>query len=178
MAAPILGAAALLALAKSAARQAGVPLAKLTKKMIQNMNIPVRFKKLLQGPKTAGEKKIAPAIKSSVTMAAGEAKVGAGGLAAGLLTPTLVTSILSASKDTGGKKAQPNVRVGIKTGIKKKQKTGTGNKGRNKARTPVNRALDSAKKAVASPPKKKATKPKPRPKKPIPRVRPKRRPGS
>ena len=34
-----LGAAALLSLAKSAARQAGVPLAKLTKKMIQNMKM-------------------------------------------------------------------------------------------------------------------------------------------
>ena len=138
-----LGAAALLALAKSAARQAGVPLAKVTKKMIQNMNIPVRYKKLLQGPKTAGEQKISSAIKSSVTMAAGEAKVGAGGLAAGLLTPTLVTSILSAAKNT--------------------EKTSTGKKGRNKPRTPVNRALDSAKKAMSNPPKKPKAKKKAQP---------------
>jgi len=83
---------------------------------------------------------------------------GVGGLAGSLLPQSLKTS--------------------LKDDLISPPKTGTGNKGRNKARTPVNRALDSAKKAVASPPKKKATKPKPKPKKPIPRVRPKRRPGS
>ena len=145
-----LGAAALLGLAKAAARQAGVPLAKLTKKMIQNMKIPVRYKKLLQGPKTAGEQKISSAIKSSVTMAAGEAKVGTGGLAAGLLTPPIINSILSATKNT--------------------EKTSTGKKGRNKARTPVNRALDSAKKAMSNPPKKSGAVKK--------SLRPRKRPGS
>jgi len=152
-----LGAKALLTLARAAAKQGGVPITKLTKKMIQNMNIPVRLKKLLQGPMTTGEKKIAPSIKSSVTMAKGEAKVGAAGLAIGL-TPTIISGILSAAKNI--------------------EKTGTGNKGRNKARTPVNRALDSAGKAVSNPPKKKVVKPKPKPKKPFPKVRPRVRPGS
>ena len=142
MAGPALGAGALLSLAKAAAKQAGVPVAQLTKRMIQNMNIPVRLKKLLQGPMTAGEKKIAPSIKSSVTMAKGEAKVGAGGLAIGL-TPTIVSGILSAAKNT--------------------EKTSTGKKGRNKPRTPVNRALDSAKKAMSNPPKKPKVKKKAQP---------------
>jgi len=150
-------AAAALALARSAAKQAGVPISKLTKKMIQNMNIPVRFKKLFQGPNTPGESQIANAVKSSRTMAKGEAKVGTAGLAIGL-TPTIVSGILSAAKNI--------------------EKTGTGNRGRNKARTPLNRALDSAGKAVSNPPKKKVVKPKPKPKKPFPKVRPRVRPGS
>ena len=68
----------------------------------------------------------------------------------------------------------------IMSAVKKElsSKQSTGGKGRNKPRTPVNRAVASAKKAVASPPKKKTTKPKPRPKKPIPRVKPRMRPGS
>ena len=120
-----LGAAALSGLAKAAARQAGVPLAKLTKKIIQNMKIPVRYKKLLQGPMTAGEKQISSAVKSSVTMAAGESKVGVSGYAAGLLTPSLVTSILSASKKEGEekKKAKPRVKkpMGFASAAKAKQ---------------------------------------------------------
>ena len=83
---------------------------------------------------------------------------GVGGLAGSLLPQSLKTS--------------------LKDDLISPRKTSTGNKGRNKARTPINRALDSAKKAVASPPKKKATKPKPRPKKPFPKVRPRVRPGS
>ena len=171
-----LGAAALLSLAKSAARQAGVPLAKLTKKMIQNMKIPVRWKKLLQGPMTAGEKQISSAVKSSVTMAAGEGQA----YAAGLLTPAIVTSILSASKDTGEKKAQPNVRSGIKTGTKKKPKV---TKPMGFASTAKDKQIKSSskkavKKVLSSQPKNKVVKPKPRPKKPMPKVKPKRRPGS
>jgi len=137
-----LGAKALLALARAAAKQGGVPISKLTKKMIQNMNIPVRLKKLLQGPNTPGESRIANSIKSSRTMAKGEAKVGTAGLAIGL-TPTIVSGILSAAKNI--------------------EKTSTGDKGRNKARTPVNRALDSAKKAMSNPPKKTKTKKKAQP---------------
>ena len=83
---------------------------------------------------------------------------GVGGLAGSLLPQSLKTS--------------------LKDDLISPPKTGTGNKGRNKARTPVNRALDSAKKAVSNPPKKKVAKPKPRPKKPIPKVRPRVRPGS
>ena len=83
---------------------------------------------------------------------------GVGGLAGSLLPQSLKTS--------------------LKDDLINPPKTGTGNKGRNKPRTPVNRAVTSAKKAVANPPKKKPTKPKPRPKKPMPKVKPKRRPGS
>jgi len=170
-------AAAALALARSAAKQAGVPITKLTKKMIQNMNIPVRFKKLFQGPNTPGESQIANAVKSSRTMAKGEAKFGLAGLGIGITTG-VAGAILAAAKDKEKEKnkAQPNVRVGVKTGATKKGKTGTGDKGRNKARTPLNRALDSAGKAVNNPPKKKVVKPKP--KKPVPKVRPRVRPGS
>ena len=169
---------AALALGKSIARSIGVPLSKLTKDMVRNAQIPSRYKKVFFGPDTEGEKKIRKAIMGSVTTAKQELKALGTGTVIGALGANVTSQIMNAVKDSEKKKAKPNVRVGIKTGIKKKQKTGTGNKGRNKARTPVNRALDSAKKAVASPPKKKTTKPKPRPKKPIPRVRPRMRPGS
>jgi len=167
-----------LAIGKSIARSIGVPISELTKDMVRKAPIPVRFKKLFFGPNTPGETRIAPSIKSSRAVAIKEVKALGTGAVMGALGANVTNQIMSAVKDSEKKKAKPNVRVGIKTGTKKKQKTGTGNKGRNKPRTPVNRAVASAKKAVASPPKKKTTKPKPRPKKPIPRVRPRMRPGS
>jgi len=158
-------AAAALALARSAAKQAGVPIAQLTKKMIQNAPIPVRWKKLFQPKNTAGESKIANAIKSSRTMAMGEGKFGLTGLGIGI-TAGVAGTVLAMTKDkdknkqVNKKKAQPNVRVGLKTGATKKGKTGkTGT-------------------TVSSPPKKKVVKPKPRPKKPVPKVRPRVRPSS
>tara|TARA_B100001939_G_C16830148_1_gene568310 strand:+ start:413 stop:958 length:546 start_codon:yes stop_codon:yes gene_type:complete len=181
MAAPVLGAAALLGLAKSAARQAGVPLAKLTKKMIQNMKIPVRYKKLLQGPKTAGEQKISSAVKSSVTMAAGEAKVGAGALAAGLLTPPIVNSILSATKNEGEekKKAKPRVKkpMGFASAAKAKQIKTSSEKAVKKAMS-KKKAQPSVRSGIKTGTPVSKVKPKPRPKKPVPKVRPRRRPGS
>ena len=172
-------AAAALALAKSAAKHAGVPISKLTKRMIQNAPIPVRWKKLFQPKNTPGESQIANAVKSSRTMAKGEAKFGLASLGIGI-TAGVAGTVLAYAKDKEKEKnkAQPNVRVGVKTGATKKGKTGTGDKGRNKARTPLNRALDSAGKAVNNPPKKKVVKPKPKPKKPFPKVRPRVRPGS
>ena len=161
---------AALALGKSIARSIGVPLSELTKDMVRNAPISSRYKKIFFGPDTEGEKKIKKAIMGSVTTAKQELKALGTGATIGVLGASVTSQIMNAVKDSEKKKAKPNV--------KKKQKTSTGNKGRNKARTPINRALDSAKKAVASPPKKKTTKPKPRPKKPIPRVRPRMRPGS
>mgnify|MGYP003114657306 CR=1 FL=1 len=178
-----LGAAALLGLAKAAARQAGVPLAKLTKKMIQNMNIPVRFKKLLQGPKTAGEKKIAPAIKSSVTMAAGEAKVGSGGFAAGLLTPTIVTSILSASKNEGKEKKKTKPRVtkpmGFASAAKAKQVKSSSEKAVKKAMS-KKKAQPNVRSGIKTGTPVSKVKPQPRRKSGAPKksIRPRMRPGS
>ena len=155
-----LGAAALLGLAKSAAKQAGVPVSKLTKKMIQNMNIPVRFKKLLQGPNTAGETKIAPSIRSSRTVAKQEVKAGGTGFAVGI-TPTIATSILAAAKNAGKATVNPDRKpMGFASAAKDKQQKSSVKKAVKKAQT-----------------KKKVVKPKPRPKKPFPKIKPKKRPS-
>ena len=154
-----LGPVMALKVAKSIARSIGVPLSNLTKDMVRKAPVPVRYKKLFFGPSTKGETKIAPSIRSSRTVAKQEGKALGVGTGIGIAAGTAAEIMSAVKKELTSKQS-------------------TGGKGRNKPRTPVNRALDSAKKAVASPPKKKATKPKPRPKKPIPRVRPKRRPGS
>jgi hypothetical protein len=154
-----LGSVVALKVAQSIARRLGVPLSELTKDMVRKAPVPVRYKKLFFGPSTKGETKIAPSIRSSRTVAKQEGKALGVGTGIGIAAGTAAEIMSAVKKELTSKQS-------------------TGGKGRNKPRTPVNRALDSAKRAVANPPKKKTTKPKPRPKKPIPRVRPKRRPGS
>ena len=170
-------AAAALALAKSAAKHAGVPITQLTKRMIQNAPIPVRWKKLFQPKNTAGETKIEPAIKSSRAMAKGEAKFGLAGLGIGV-TAGVAGAVLAMTKDKEKNKAQPNVRSGVKTGNKKKPKVTKpmGLASAAKAKQIKTSSKKAVKKALSSQPKKKVVKPKPRPKKPIPKIKPKQRP--
>ena len=133
-----------LSVAKEVAKHLGVPVKDLTVNMIKNSKLPVRFKKLVQGV-TSGEKKISPAIKSSRTLAAQEVKAGAKGIGVGASFSEGARLVALAAKKVGSSKN--------KTGV---------TQGRNRPRTPVNRAIDSAKKSkppittekVIRPPKK------------------------
>lgn len=173
-----------LALGKSIARSIGVPLSKLTKDMVRNAQIPSRYKKVFFGPDTEGEKKIKKAIMGSVTTAKQELKALGTGVTIGALGASVTDRILSAAKNSEKekKKAKPNVRVGIKTGTKKKPKV---TKPMGFASTAKDKQIKSSskkavKKALSSQPKKKVVKPKPRPKSGAPKksLRPRMRPGS
>tara|TARA_Y100000052_G_C2920767_1_gene68123 strand:+ start:69 stop:608 length:540 start_codon:yes stop_codon:yes gene_type:complete len=173
---------AALALGKSIARSIGVPLSKLTKDMVRNAQIPSRYKKVFFGPDTEGEKKIRKAIMGSVTTAKQELKALGTGTVIGALGANVTSQIMNAVKDSEKKKAKPNVRVGIKTGTKKKPKV---TKPMGFASTAKDKQIKSSskkavKKALSSQPKKKVVKPKPRPKSGAPKksLRPRMRPGS
>ena len=168
---------AALALGKSIARSIGVPLSELTKDMVRNAPISSRYKKIFFGPDTEGEKKIKKAIMGSVTTAKQELKALGTGTVIGALGANVTTQIMNAVKDSEKKKAKPNVRVGIKTGTKKKPKV---TKPMGFASTAKDKQIKSSvKKAVKkAQPKKKVVKPKPRPKSGAPKksLRPRMRP--
>jgi hypothetical protein len=173
---------AALALGKSIARSIGVPLSELTKDMVRNAPISSRYKKIFFGPDTEGEKKIRKAIMGSVTTAKQELKALGTGTVIGALGANVTSQIMNAVKDSEKKKAKPNVRVGIKTGTKKKPKV---TKPMGFASTAKDKQIKSSskkavKKALSSQPKKKVVKPKPRPKSGAPKksLRPRMRPGS
>ena len=173
---------AALALGKSIARSIGVPLSELTKDMVRNAPISSRYKKIFFGPDTEGEKKIRKAIMGSVTTAKQELKALGTGTVIGALGANVTSQIMNAVKDSEKKKAKPNVRVGIKTGTKKKPKV---TKPMGFASTAKDKQIKSSskkavKKALSSQSKKKVVKPKPRPKSGAPKksLRPRMRPGS
>ena len=118
----------------------------------------------------------------SVTTAKQELKALGTGTVIGALGANVTSQIMNAVKDSEKKKAKPNVRVGIKTGTKKKPKV---TKPMGFASTAKDKQIKSSskkavKKALSSQPKKKVVKPKPRPKSGAPKksLRPRMRPGS
>jgi hypothetical protein len=111
--------------AKDLAKYIGVPVKDLTLSKIRNAKIPVRFKKLVQGV-TSGEKKMEPSILSSRTVAKKEVQAASG-----------------AVSFTEGAR--------LIAQYAKSKKEGT-TQGRNNPRTPVKRAIKSAKKATEKPP--------------------------
>ena len=151
-----------LAIGKSIAKKAGIPLSELTKDMVRKAPVPVRYKKLFFGPNTAGETKIAPSIKSSRAVAIKEGKALGTGLGIGIPAGA-ATQIMAAVKKAGGATVNPGRKpMGFASAAKDKQQKSSVKKAVKKAQT-----------------KKKVVKPKPRPgsvKKPIPKIRPKQRP--
>jgi len=142
--------------AKAIAKSLGINPKELTMSLIKKAPVPVRYKKLFQG-QTAGEAKMVPSAKSSRAMAAQEAK-SVGAFAAVTGGSAIIKKILEAAKN-------PNIE------------NSSNLKGRNKPRTPVNKAIDSAKKAT-KPKAKPMPRPKARPKKlaPMSSLKPKARP--
>ena len=150
-----------LAIGKSIAKKAGIPLSELTKDIVRKAPVPVRYKKLFFGPNTPGETKIAPSIKSSRAVAIKEGKALATGLGIGIPAGA-ATQIMAAVKKAGGATVNPGSKpMGLASAAKDKQQKSSIKKAVKKAQN-----------------KKKVVKPKPRPKKPMPKVKPKRRPGS
>tara|TARA_R100001509_G_scaffold140837_1_gene95731 strand:- start:44 stop:526 length:483 start_codon:yes stop_codon:yes gene_type:complete len=150
-----------LAIGKSIAKKAGIPLSELTKDIVRKAPVPVRYKKLFFGPNTPGETKIAPSIKSSRAVAIKEGKALGTGLGIGIPAGA-ATQIMAAVKKAGGATVNPGSKpMGLASAAKDKQQKSSIKKAVKKAQN-----------------KKKVVKPKPRPKKPMPKVKPKRRPGS